>query len=111
MKKILTIFLFITTVSTGQSAGNAGMSFLKIGFGARQLALSDFGIVGINDVTSYNYNPALRKSFSISNLFTISVTSSLTTFSAPPAPMVLSRWAFPVMVSDTVSFPWRIILA
>jgi hypothetical protein len=68
MKKFVAILLLITSVSIGQSAGNAGMSFLKIGFGARQLALSDFGIVGINDVTSYNYNPALMSKFESSQI-------------------------------------------
>ena len=54
MKKIAIIFLLITSFALGQSAGNAGMSFLKIGFGARHLAMSDFGIVGTNEISSFN---------------------------------------------------------
>lgn len=68
MKKIAVIFLLITSITFGQSAGNTGMSFLKIGFGARHLALSDFGIVGSNDITSYNYNPALISNFENSQI-------------------------------------------
>lgn len=68
MKKIVIIFLLITSVTFGQSAGNAGMSFLKIGFGARHLAMSDFGIVGTNEITSFNYNPALISKFESSQI-------------------------------------------
>ncbi len=41
-----------------QSAGNTGLSFLKLGFGARNVAMSDLGVVGVNDLTALNYNPA-----------------------------------------------------
>jgi hypothetical protein len=68
MTKIVTILLITASLAFGQSAGNAGMSFLKIGFGARQLALGDFGIAGINDVTAYNYNPALLSKFENSQI-------------------------------------------
>lgn len=68
MKKITIIFLLISSITIGQSAGNTGMSFLKIGFGARHLALSDFGIVGSNEITSYNYNPALISKFENSQI-------------------------------------------
>ncbi len=68
MNKFATILLISASLAFGQSAGNAGMSFLKIGFGARQLALGDFGVVGINDVTAYNYNPALLSEFENSQI-------------------------------------------
>ncbi len=60
MKKIFVLLLLtITTISFAQSAGKSGLSFLKNGFGARNIAMSDFGIVKNNDVTALNYNPAL----------------------------------------------------
>lgn len=59
MKKFLIASLLFTTALFAQSAGNAGLSFLKIGFGARNMAMSDLGVVTANDVTALNYNPAL----------------------------------------------------
>ncbi len=46
-----------------QTAGNTGVSFLKNGFGARNIAMSDLGVVGINDLTALSYNPALLSSY------------------------------------------------
>jgi len=57
MKKIICVFLLATSLF-GQSAGNSGLAFLKFGFGARNVALSDLGVVGTNDLTALNYNPA-----------------------------------------------------
>ena len=59
MKKLLLFLMISTSCLFAQNAGDAGFSFLKIGFGARNIALSDFGIVGTYDVSSVNYNPAL----------------------------------------------------
>jgi hypothetical protein len=58
MKKILIIFISITTLSLAQSAGNSGLSFLKFGFGARNIAMGDAGNAISNDVTALFYNPA-----------------------------------------------------
>lgn len=41
-----------------QSAGNSGLSFLKFGFGARNIAMADAGAAGSNDLTALHYNPA-----------------------------------------------------
>ncbi|MFA7228630.1 MAG: PorV/PorQ family protein [Melioribacteraceae bacterium] len=58
MKKILFLLLFASAISA-QSAGNAGLSFLKFGFGARNVALSDLGVIAVDDLTALNYNPSL----------------------------------------------------
>ena len=59
MKKILTtIFLFSFCNLFAQSAGNTGLSFLKFGFGARNIAMGDAGSVASNDMTALFYNPA-----------------------------------------------------
>lgn len=44
---------------SAQSAGNSGLSFLKFGFGARNVAMSDLGVVGVNDLSALNYNPSI----------------------------------------------------
>ncbi|MBU0474257.1 MAG: PorV/PorQ family protein [Bacteroidetes bacterium] len=59
MKKILVLVLISAVSVFAQTAGNTGVSFLKNGFGARNIAMSDLGVVGINDLTALNYNPAL----------------------------------------------------
>ena len=41
-----------------QTAGNSGLSFLKLGFGARNIALGDAGTALSTDVTALFYNPA-----------------------------------------------------
>ncbi|MCF8240919.1 MAG: PorV/PorQ family protein [Melioribacteraceae bacterium] len=56
------IFVFTVLLSGSlfaQSAGNTGLSFLKIGFGARNIAMSDLGVASAKDVTALNYNPAM----------------------------------------------------
>lgn len=58
---MIKIFLFLLvsgTISFAQSAGNSGLSFLKFGFGARNIAMADAGTVGSNDLTALHYNPA-----------------------------------------------------
>ena len=63
MKKILLIFIISSVTIFSQSAGNTGLSFLKFGFGARNIAMGDAGTVAANDVTSLFYNPAKLASF------------------------------------------------
>jgi len=62
MKKYI-LLLFISTSLLAQTAGKSGLSFLKIGFGARNIALGDIGVVSANDVTALNYNPALLSNY------------------------------------------------
>lgn len=56
--KIVLIILAFSTLSYSQSAGNSGLSFLKFGFGARNIAMADAGTAGSNDLTALHYNPA-----------------------------------------------------
>ncbi len=60
-KNILLFFtsslLFVSTIFA-QSAGNSGLAFLKMGFGARNVSMGDAGTAISNDVTSLFYNPA-----------------------------------------------------
>lgn len=63
MKKLLVILLFTSFGIIAQTAGGSGMSFLKIGFGARNIAMSDLGVIGVNDLTALNYNPALLSQY------------------------------------------------
>ncbi|MBU1096600.1 MAG: PorV/PorQ family protein [Bacteroidetes bacterium] len=59
MKRLLLLLTFLPALLFAQNAGEAGFSFLKIGFGARNISLGDLGVVGINDVSAVNYNPAV----------------------------------------------------
>jgi hypothetical protein len=56
MNKLLLVFLLGLNLTFGQSAGNSGLSFLKLGFGARNVALGEAGTSMANDVTSLFYN-------------------------------------------------------
>lgn len=58
IKKILSIALISFTFVNAQSAGNTGLSFLKFGFGARNIAMGDAGTSASNDLTALFYNPA-----------------------------------------------------
>ncbi len=58
MKKFITIYLVITLTLLAQNAGNSGLSFLKNGVSARNIALSDIGTLN-DDVASVYYNPAV----------------------------------------------------
>jgi hypothetical protein len=63
MKKYFVIISIFCSVSLfAQSSGNTGLSFLKFGFGARNIAMGDIGTASANDVTALNYNPALLTS-------------------------------------------------
>jgi len=53
------ILFFFCSVSFAQSAGESGLSFLKFGFGARNVAMSDLGVVSANDLSALNYNASL----------------------------------------------------
>jgi hypothetical protein len=56
--KLLLVTILFPFFVFPQSAGNTGLSFLKLGFGARNIALGDNGTVFANDVTALFYNPA-----------------------------------------------------
>ncbi len=58
-KIIIILTLFFTSSIFAQSEINSGMSFLKIGFGARNIALGDVGVISSNNVSAVAYNPAL----------------------------------------------------
>ncbi|GBD87635.1 hypothetical protein BMS3Abin03_01569 [bacterium BMS3Abin03] len=58
MKKIFILLLVSSSVLLAQSAGNTGLSFLKFGFGARNIAMGDAGASASNDLTALYYNPA-----------------------------------------------------
>ena len=58
MKKILLFTIISFTTLFAQSAGNSGLSFLKLGFGARNIAMGDAGASAAHDVTALFYNPA-----------------------------------------------------
>jgi hypothetical protein len=53
------ILFFLSSTLFAQSAGESGLSFLKFGFGARNIAMSDLGVVSAIDLTALNYNPSL----------------------------------------------------
>ena len=58
MKKIILLITIPLISILPQSAGNSGLSFLKFGFGARNISMGDVGSVLSNDVTALYYNPA-----------------------------------------------------
>jgi hypothetical protein len=58
MKKIILLLIIFSTCSFSQSAGNTGLSFLKFGFGARNIAMGDAGAVSADDITALFYNPS-----------------------------------------------------
>ena len=58
MKKFLLIFIFASSYIVAQSAGNTGLSFLKFGFGARNIAMGDAGASASNDLSALYYNPS-----------------------------------------------------
>lgn len=58
MKKIFFCLIFASALILAQDAGKSGLSFLKFGFGARNIAMGDAGNAISDDVTSLFYNPA-----------------------------------------------------
>lgn len=59
MKKTFYLILFFSSVIFAQKAGENGLSFLKLSFGAKNAALADLAVVYSNDATALFYNPAL----------------------------------------------------
>jgi len=57
-KALLFAILILFAEVSAQSAGNSGLSFLKIGSGARNIALGDNGAVFSNDASAVFYNPS-----------------------------------------------------
>ncbi|MFA6598921.1 MAG: PorV/PorQ family protein [Ignavibacteriaceae bacterium] len=73
INKIKNILLFVIVssfFSYAQSGGSDGLSFLKIGSGARNIALGDNGAVFANDISAIFYNPAQLKAGSPEIIFT-----------------------------------------
>lgn len=58
MKKVFFIIIILSLNVFAQSSGNTGLSFLKFGFGARNIAMGDAGSSLSNDLTGLFYNPA-----------------------------------------------------
>lgn len=60
MKKLFLILFILFGILDihSQTAGNSGLSFLKIGSGARNISLGDNGAVFANDASAIFYNPA-----------------------------------------------------
>ncbi len=58
MKKFLLIFILASSYIFAQSAGNTGLSFLKFGFGARNIGMGDAGASASNDLSALYYNPS-----------------------------------------------------
>lgn len=63
MKKYLIFFILSSSLILAQGSAKDGLSFLKFGFGARNIAMGDIGVVLSNDVTALNYNPALLSEY------------------------------------------------
>lgn len=59
MKKIILAVLILTINIAAQTGGKTGLSFLELGFGARNIALADLGVVVSKGASSQIYNPAL----------------------------------------------------
>jgi hypothetical protein len=58
MKKYFLIIVLFSYTAMAQNAGSTGLSFLKFGFGARNIAMGDAGNALSTDVTSLFYNPS-----------------------------------------------------
>ncbi len=68
--KIIVLLISLSILGHSQSGGSNGLSFLKIGSGARNIALGDNGAVFANDVSAIFYNPAQLKSGNPEIIFT-----------------------------------------
>jgi len=58
LKRVLFISVLFSGLMFCQSAGNSGMSILKLGVGGRNVALGDIGSVMATDASAAFYNPA-----------------------------------------------------
>ena len=97
MKKIFLIILLSVGTLVAQSAGNSGLSFLKNGFGARNIAMSDLGVVGVNDLTALNYNPALLSRYQSPQVM-LTHNQSIQDMSAQLVGASFSLWGLPFAV-------------
>jgi len=70
IKNILLSVIGLSIINFSQSGGSDGLSFLKIGSGARNIALGDNGAVFANDVSAIFYNPAQLKAGTPEIIFT-----------------------------------------
>lgn len=71
MKKIILMLLIIAPFSIqAQNPEKSGMTFLKVGYGARNIALGDLGFVVADGATGAFYNPALLETNSYQASFT-----------------------------------------
>ncbi len=68
MKRFLSALFICTSILFAQNAGETGLSFLKMGFGARNISMGNTGVVTSNDVTALNYNPAILSGFTSSEI-------------------------------------------
>ena len=59
MKKTFFALFFISMSLFAQTGGKTGLSFLELGFGARNIALADLGVILGNGASAQAYNPAL----------------------------------------------------
>lgn len=98
MKKLFVILLFTSFGIIAQTAGGSGMSFLKIGFGARNIAMSDFGVIGVNDLTALNYNPALLTQYESPQLM-LTYNQSIQDMSTQLVGASFSLWGVPFAVA------------
>lgn len=69
MIRLFSIFIFSAATLFAQSAGNTGLSFLKFGYGARNISMGDAGSVASNDITSLFYNPSKLSEMDNSEVF------------------------------------------
>ncbi|MCI0473412.1 MAG: PorV/PorQ family protein [Ignavibacteria bacterium] len=62
MKKLIIIIILLSagfTAAQNDGAGNTGLSFLKLGVGARSIAMGEAFVSLADDGTAYIYNPAM----------------------------------------------------
>ncbi len=59
---VLIIYFSVSGNIFAQNDINSGLSFLKIGFGARNISLGNAGVISADNVTATAYNPALLTS-------------------------------------------------
>ncbi len=59
MKKIFLLILLSASFTYGQTGGKTGLSFLELGFGARNSAMADLGTVTSSGASAQAYNPAI----------------------------------------------------